>query len=197
MSHEEHGFTAAELMVVVAALAVITATATPSVLNSVRDYRLHNDSSTLASLCNLARLRAAAQFAPYRVNISASTGTYSLERLCGQACTSPYAALPTPQIESGTQYVQPGNTFSSCRPSGVSSPPGSITGEPSECPSLLQLYFNTRGAPVDSAGNPLSNGGSVVYLRNQNGMVDALTLSVGGRVAVWNWDVSGAKWYLR
>ena len=81
MGENEHAFTTTELMLVIAVLGIISAMAVPSVLNTLRDYRLHNDLSTLSGLCNLARLRAAAQMAPYRVNISVSAGTYSLEKL--------------------------------------------------------------------------------------------------------------------
>ncbi len=204
MGIKERAFTTTELMLVIATLAVISATALPSVLNSVRDYRLHTDVSTIASLCNVARLRAAAKFAPYRVNISVSAGTYTMEELCGNtsssvdsACTSAYAAFTAPQIESGTQYLLQGNTLASCRPSGISAYPGTITADPDGCPDPVHFYFNTRGAPVDSAGNPLTNGGAVIYMTNQNGMVDALTLSVGGRASAWNWDTSGTKWYQR
>jgi len=204
MGEREHAFTTTELMLVITVLGIISATAVPSVLNTLRDYRLHSDLSTLSGLCNLARLRAAAQMAPYRVNISVSAGTYSMEKLCGNtsssvdsACTSAYAAFTTPQIESGTQYALPGNTFASCRPSGPSTYPGTITADASGCPDLVQFYFNTRGSPVDNAGNPLANGGAVVYMTNQNGMIDALTLSLGGQASVWNWDTVGSKWYLR
>jgi prepilin-type N-terminal cleavage/methylation domain-containing protein len=204
MGEKEHAFTITELMLVIAVLGIITATAMPSVLNSARDYRLHSDASTVASLCNVARLRAAAEFAPHRINVSVTTGTYNMERLCGNipssvdsACTSPYAAFSAPQIESGTQYILPGNTFAGCRPAGPATWPGTIVGDPASCPSLVQFYFNTRGSPVDNAGNPLTNGGAVIYMTNQNGLVDALTMSVGGRASVWNWDTSASKWYLR
>jgi hypothetical protein len=113
------------------------------------------------------------------------------------ACTSAYAAFTTPQIEYGTQYVLPGDTLVSCRPSGPSTYPGTITADPSVCPNLVQFYFNTRGTPTDNAGNPLTNGGDVIYMTNPNSMIDALTLSVGGRASVWNWDTSGSQWYLR
>lgn len=202
MGEQDQAFTTTELMVVIAVLAVITATAVPSVVNSLRGYRLHSDVATVASLCNVARLRAAAEFAPYRVNVSVSTGTYSMEKLCGNnttdpACNSPYAAFTTPQIESGTQYVLQGNAFASCRPSEITVYPGTITADPSSCPDLMHLYFNTRGSPTDNAGNPLTNGGAVIYMQNQNSLVDALTLSVGGRASVWNWDISRSQWYLR
>jgi Tfp pilus assembly protein FimT len=65
-------------MLVVATMGVIAAMAVPSVVNSVRGYRLHNDLSTLASLCNVARLRAAAQYKPYRVKVSVAAGKYSM-----------------------------------------------------------------------------------------------------------------------
>jgi type II secretory pathway pseudopilin PulG len=204
MDQKDHAFTAIELMLVVATLGVIAAMAVPSVLSSVRGYRLHNDLSTLSGLCNVARLRAAAQYAPYRVNISVTAGTYSMEKLCGNtsssvdsACTSAYAAFTTPPIESGTQYLLQGNTFASCKPSGPSTYPGTITADTGGCSNLVQFYFNTRGTPVDSTGNPLTNGGAVIYMTNQNGMIDALTLSLGGQAAVWNWDPSGSKWYSR
>ena len=204
MAERDHAFTTTELMLVIAVLGIISATAVPSVLNTLRDYRLHNDLSTLSGLCNLARLRAAAQMAPYRVNISVSASTYSMEKLCGNtsssedsACTSAYAAFSTPQIESGTQYALPGNTFVSCKPSGPSTFAGTITADTGGCPSLVQFYFNTRGSPVDNAGNPLANGGAVIYMTNQNGMIDALTVSLGGQTSVWNWDTVGSKWYLR
>jgi len=204
MVERDHAFTTIELLAVLATLGVIAAMAVPSVVNSVRGYRLHSDLSTLASLCNVARLRAASQYAPYRVNVSVAAGTYSIEKLCGNtassvdaACTSAYAAFTTPQIESGTQYVLQGDTFTSCRPSGPTSYPGTITADAVGCPDPVHLYFNTRGTPVDNAGNPLANGGVGVYMTNQNGMVDALTLSIGGQAAVWNWDPSASKWYSR
>jgi len=78
MSEKDHAFTAIELMLVVATMGVIAAMAVPSVVNSVRRYRLHSNLSALASLCNVARLRAAAQYAPYRLNVSVAAGTYSM-----------------------------------------------------------------------------------------------------------------------
>jgi type II secretory pathway pseudopilin PulG len=204
MGEKDLAFTTIELLLVIATLGVIAAMAVPSVVNSVRGYRLHSDLSTLASLCNVARLRAASQYAPYRVNVSVAAGTYSIEKLCGNTassvdgnCTSAYAAFTTPDIESGTQYVLQGNTFASCRPSGPGSYPGTITADALGCPDPFHLYFNTRGAPVDSAGNPLTNGGAVIYMTNQNGMIDALAVSLGGEASVWNWDPSGSQWYSR
>ncbi len=201
---KDSGFTLLEILSVMTALAIISAIALPSAFNALAGYRVHSDAAGIASFFNIARMRAAAQYAPYRINIAISSGTYTMEKLCGDtpstvdsACTSAYAAFTTPQIESGTQYSMQGDTFASCRPSGITMYPGTITADPAGCPSLVQFYFNTRGAPTDGAGNPLANGGAIVYLNNQNNMVDALTVAVGGRVSVWNWDSSATQWYLR
>ncbi len=203
-SHHNDGFTVTELLMVVAIGAVIAALALPSVLNAVNGYRLHSDAANLASYSNIARMKAAAQFAPYRINISMANGTFDMEKLCGDTssstdgnCTGPYNSFSTPDIELGTQYASTGDTYSSCRPSWISAYPGDITGDPASCPTLLQIYFNTRGVPVTSSGDPLSNGGAVVYVADQNSLTDAVTFSLGGQVAVWNWDTGSGKWVMR
>ena len=90
MREEEQGFTTTELMLVIAALAVIMAMAVPSVVNSIQDYRLHNDLSTVASLSNVARLRAAAEFAPLG---TWRTRAFSLKCEYGHRSRQPRPAL--------------------------------------------------------------------------------------------------------
>jgi type II secretory pathway pseudopilin PulG len=195
-----------EMLLVVAVIGVIAAMAIPQAYQAIKAYRLHADASAVANQLNVARMRAASQFAPYRVAISTTSGTYWREKLCGDtstgadaACTSPYNPLTTPDIESGTQYALEGDTFSSCRPSVVSgsSYPGTIQADPNPCPNPLDIYFNTRGVPVDSSGNPLGNGGAVIYVQNQNNLVDAVTVAVGGSVTVRNWDPASNAWERR
>jgi prepilin-type N-terminal cleavage/methylation domain-containing protein len=202
----DSAFTMVEILLVVAVIGVIAAMAIPQAYQAVKAYRLHADASALAGQLNVARLRAASQFAPYRVVISTASGTYWREKLCGDtstsvdsACTSPYNGLTTPDIESGTQYALEGDTFSSCRPAFLSGSgyPGTIQADPSPCPNPLDIYFNTRGAPVDGSGNPLGNGGAVVYVSNQNNLVDAVTVAIGGSVTVWNWDPGSNAWMKR
>lgn len=201
-----------ETMTVLLVMGIVIAVALPYALNALRGYRLHAEASDLAAMLNLARMKAASQYAPYRLDASPGAGTYVLERLCGNTpssgagsdpnCTSAYNPFTAPNYDSsGTQYVAPGNKLVSCLPLGLSTYPGAITASPAGCPSAspdpLQLYFNTRGSPVDNTGSPLANGGAALYVQNQNNAVDAVTVSVGGRVAVWNWDVKSSAWYLR
>jgi prepilin-type N-terminal cleavage/methylation domain-containing protein len=199
-------FTMLEVLVVVAITGVVAAMVIPQAYQAVKAYRLHADASALADQLNLARMRAASQFAPYREVVNASSGTYWREQLCGEtststdsACTSSYNSFTTPVIEGGTQYTIEGDSFSSCRPASLSasSYPGTIQADPNPCPDPIDIYFNTRGAPVDNNGNPLGNGGAVIYIRNQNNLVDAVTVSIGGAVNVWNWDPVSSAWVKR
>src|SRR5512146_446510 len=198
-SNPDRAFSLLEALIVVAIAGILTAMVVPQAYHAIKAYRLHADASALANQLNIARMRAASQFAPYREIVNASSGTYWREQLCGgtsasadSACTSAYKALTTAGIEGGTQYAHEGNSFSGCRPAFLSgsSYPGTIQSDPSPCPDPIEVYFNTRGAPVDSNGDPLGNGGAVVYVSNQYNLVDAVTVSIGGAVTVWNWDTA-------
>jgi type IV fimbrial biogenesis protein FimT len=204
MVKPDSGFSMMELLMAVLIMGIIAAFALPSAITSVRNYRLHADATALASYMNVARMRAASQFAPYRLTVNIAAGTYIYEKLCGttpssvdSACTSPYASFTTPQTEIGYQVIMQQNHLGSCRPSGITVYPGTITADPNPCPDPLHFYFNTRGLPVDNAGSPLSNGGQAVYLWNQNELHDAVTVSLGGRVAVWNWNKGTTAWTMR
>lgn len=200
----EAGFSMLELLVVLLMMGIIAAIAIPAAYNSLKGYRLHSDATAIASYLNVVRMKAASQYAPYRLVVNVAGGTYTMEKLCGlttttvdSACTTPYQTFTTPQLEGGTQYISQGNTFSSCRPSSITGSvyPGTIIADPSPCPDPLYMYFNTRGSPVNNTGSPLTNGGDVLYLRNQNNLVDAVSVSIGGRVSVSSW--SGSAWVVR
>lgn len=197
-------FSLVEALIVVSVMLIVAAAAVPSIINSLKGYRLHSDATAIAGAMNVARMRAASQYAPYRVNLSVNSGTFSIEKLCGNtttssdsSCTSPYGSFSTPVLESGTQYLSQGDSLVSCRPAGVSSYPGTITADASGCGNVVSFYFNTRGSPVDATGNPLAGGGAIVYVQNSGNAVDAITVSIGGRVTVYNWSGSNSTWYQR
>lgn len=212
MTKKESGFTMIELMIVILIMGVIAAFSIPGALVALKGYRLHADAASIASFYNVARMKSASQYAPYRLEVNIAGGTFFLEQLCGvnqlanAACTVPgataYTQLNPRAIDKlGTQPVSTGNSFLSCRPAGVTAFPGLITADPAGCPAtppaILDFYFNTRGLPVGNLGSPLTQGGAVLYLQNQNNLLDAITVSIGGRVTVWNWVQSTGQWAMR
>jgi prepilin-type N-terminal cleavage/methylation domain-containing protein len=209
------GFSLIEIMVVLLIMGILTVIALPSAINSLKGYRLHADGTAISSYLNVVRMKSASQYAPYRlvVRTNTSPASYVMEKLCGSTpsaapgdstmnppfdtnCTGSYQTFTTPQLEGGMQYGAKANTYSTCRPTTITGTtyPGTITGA-TPCNTTLYIYFNTRGSPVDSTGNPLSNGGAVLYIQGENRLVDAITVSIGGRVATYMWG--GTGWGLR
>jgi hypothetical protein len=50
---------------------------------------------------------------------------------------------------------------------------------------------------VNSSGNPLSNGGSVVYITNNSNLTDAIVVSIGGQISSYQWKPSTSTWVAR
>ena len=197
----DRGFSTVELLTVLLIMGLIAVIAIPQVLDGVKAYRLHSNAAALGSQLNLARFRATSQNTPYRVQIemAAAPHRFSMDRLCGatptstdSSCTAPYVAR-TGGTEFGPQPVELGVSFITTNPGGTTSFPGTITGG---SPTTV-FYFNTRGMPVDSSGNPLTNGGAVIYLTNGMSLTDAIVVSVGGRVGTYQWKPSSSTWALR
>jgi hypothetical protein len=195
------GFSSVEMTTVVLILALISVVAIPQALTGVKAYRLHSNAASLTTQLNLARFRSTSQNTPYRVQIAmdAAPHRFSMDRLCGATpasvdsnCTAPYQAR-TGGTEFGPQPVELGVSFTTANPGGTTSYPGTITGG---TPTNV-FYFNTRGMPVDTSGNPLTNGGAVIYLTNGLGLTDAIVVSVGGRVSTYQWSPSSGTWKLR
>ena len=171
-----------ELLIVIAIIGIIAAFALPSAWNFVKGYRLHTDASAIASQLNVTRFRATSQFTPYRLSVTASTGTYSMDRM-----NTTYAS-PASEVSLG---LSQGISFLTTCP--VSVKPGNI---PSGVTAgSTAVYFNTRGLPVDTTGTPTNT--NVFYLKNVDNLYDAITVSLGGRITVWNYNVATTTWIAR
>lgn len=200
MPKKDSGFSMLELLLVMLVLVIIIAIALPQALTAVKGYRLHSDAAAVASQLNVARFRATSQYTPYSLSIDVANSQFSMQRLCGPTlssvdsnCTgSAYLPRSTTQPDSITLPLATQDSFTTTNPGGTTYP-GTITGGSAS----TTFYFNTRGMPVDSSGNPVSNGGSVIYLKNTNNLTDAAVVSVGGRITLYNWSPSTTTWVAR
>jgi len=203
-SRGSSGFSLVELIVVVLVAAIITVIAMPQVVEALKGYRLHNDASAISAQLNVTRFRATAQFTPFRMNITTGTSPqiFSTERLCGtdldcqppaSPCAQSYMPYLQPDIQSGSQYLSSGISFTTINPGGTVLPPSlSGTGTGSAV-----FYFNTRGLPADCTGTPLNNGGAVIYLKNGNNLSDAVVVTEGGGISIFEWSLHGNTWVAR
>jgi prepilin-type N-terminal cleavage/methylation domain-containing protein len=182
MRKKSSAFSMLELLIVIAIIGIIAAFALPSATTFVKGYRLHADASAIASQLNVTRFRATSQYTPYRVNVTASSGLYSMDRM-----STTYAS-PASEIILG---LSQGITFLTACP--VSVKPGTIPSTVTAGSSAI--YFNTRGLPVDTSGTPTNI--NVVYLKNDNDLYDAVTVSLGGRITVWNYNQASSTWIAR
>jgi hypothetical protein len=150
---------------------------------SLYSYRIKGDAQAIAGLVAVARMRAEANFAHSSVVCSTAT-PYSCQVQvttsgAGSAVTEPLQKI----LSSGVSFL---TTFTG---TGV---PTIGAGNQSTPTENLTMNFNSRGLPVDTSGNLVSN--YAVYLTSTDGRYYAVALQANGQPIVYNWV--GSQWVL-
>ena len=65
----QSGFTAMEMLMVVFIILILAAATLPGAFTAIKGYRLHADATSIAGFLNVIRMKAASQYAPYRLII--------------------------------------------------------------------------------------------------------------------------------
>lgn len=188
------GFSALEVLVVVAITGVVAAIAVPMAGNSLGYYRLSGDARSVANTVAVAKMRAAATFSRSRLYVDLNGKAFRVETQ--KNATAPWV------VDSGATYLNAQNWFGY----GVvgTPPPNTLAsiGQASPCldnsgnavGNTACIIFNSRGIPIDPSGAPT---GSALYVTDGTAVYGA-TLSPTGMTRLWRTTLSATpSWMLQ
>lgn len=181
-SNAQRGFSLMEIMLVLAVTGVVAAIAVPMMSNSLAYYRLSGDARTTANAAGLGKMRAASVFGHERLYVDLTARSFRLETW--DKTTSAWLADGAAGFLSqnvtysfGVVGTAPPNT------QGViaQSPPCKNNAGTADIVNTACIIFNSRGLPIDNAGQPFVYGlyvtdGTAVY---------GITVSATGTVRTW------------
>jgi prepilin-type N-terminal cleavage/methylation domain-containing protein len=157
MKNMNRGYSLLELVFVIAIVLVLATMAIPQLNAMINNYRINDAGRQLQATATLAHFKAAARNTRYRVLVSASANTYTL-----QYCTDWVSTRVNPcsswglDSTSTTITLPVGVTFST---TGLTTAPN-ITCTTAPCTTVTQateMTFNSRGLLFDETANNLAN----------------------------------------
>ncbi len=176
------GFSLVELMVVVAIVIVLAATAVPSIMNSINNIRLRSMVGTVSGVIQSGRMLAIHDNRRYAIRFSGSTGS-SVVFVDVDGNGAPSASEPQAQL--GGTIVQ------------VAAPVGTAALDTATLgyePKPGDLVFNPRGLPCTTGG--ACGVGFAIYFTDQRRVggtgYAAVSVTPAGRVKTWMW--AGTSW---
>ena len=196
-ARSDAGFTAVEMLTTAAFVCVLAALATPLMGNLLGAYRLSGDARGLSNSVAVAKMRAASLFSQTRVYVDISARTFRLETW-NKTGTPGWVTDGLSSATSSGENLGFGETGLS---TGVNFGFGSVAAAPPNTQGTIGqaalcreddntttiagtacIIFNSRGLPVDSAGQPI--GSDAVYL-NDGTAVFGVTVGATGMIRLW------------
>ena len=167
--------------------------ALPSAARTLADLRLHNDARALHNLLSLAKMRAASKYTRVRLYCDLANETFVLQ-------TWDKTALNW-VAEEGDQTLSTNVDFSFDALTAPPSDTQAAIGQAAACKAAdgvtdigntACIVFNSRGIPVDPAGNPDGNG--AIYVTDHSTGVYAVTVSATPLVRLWWSPAATTAW---
>ncbi|HVZ16582.1 MAG TPA: prepilin-type N-terminal cleavage/methylation domain-containing protein [Terriglobales bacterium] len=184
------GFTLLELLIVLVIGTILTIIAIPSYSALTKTYRIRKDADSIASLANMARMRAASDFARAQMSCSSTTSMCTL-------LVWPYGASSGTTETAQTVVLSAGVSFGI--PTGITAGAGGQSAEAPYQGSRVQtiansIFFNSRGQPIanDSIGTAVTD--YAIYLVGSDGSSMAVGVDASGRPIVYR--LVGTKWVI-
>lgn len=191
----QHGFSTIELLATLGIVGVIAAMVVPQTGRTLADLRLSGDARGVHNAVALAKMRAAAHYTRERLYVDRTTNTYHLEFWDKAAGDWADEVDPTVTLQSGVDFgfgdiaTAPPSTQSSL---AMSPPCKTKTG--TDISNTSCIVFNSRGIPIDGAGNITGN--SALYLTDGSATW-GVTLSATPLIRLWWSKADDAKWVKR
>ncbi len=189
---ESSGYSAIELLIVVALVGTVAAMSVPMSMSMVQDYRLSGDARGLSNSVALAKMSAAAQFTRARLRVDLTSGTYQVERW-------QKTGAPGWVAEGGIRVLGTRDRFGA---NGITVPPPNTQAAVAQAPlcrndagaaiaNTACVLFNSRGVSVDEAGAP-----STVRLFYLAGPTAVFSIAVSGtsQLQLWRNSPGGGTW---
>jgi prepilin-type N-terminal cleavage/methylation domain-containing protein len=195
-----HGFSLAEVLIVIFIILLIAAIGIPNLMTMVGEMRTAGDARDLNGVIVLAKMRAASNFSRARVYADLSANTFRVE--WQQAGTATWTSDGCPNSCVGDQLLATGVSFGF---GSLSSPPSNTQATLGQAPVCLDssgsaitntacIIFNSRGIPITSGAVPTSN--DAIYVTDGR-LVTGVTVSATGLTKIWRTEASGANWKQR
>lgn len=186
------GFSAIELLVVLAVAGTLAAMTVPVSMSMVDDYRLSGDAHDVSNSIAMAKMSASAQFTRARVRVNLAAGTFQVEQW---RKTGAPAWVPDGDISP----LATGDTFSA---GTIAAPPPNSQVAVAQAPACRDaanaviantacVIFNSRGISVDEAG--AISAVRLIYVSGPTG-VFAVVVSGTSQLQVWRISPGGGTW---
>ncbi len=170
------GFSAVELLIVVAVFGILSAFAVPSLSGALRDMQLAADARNISSALGYARIKAKSLSTPYQVAFDLGGNGWSVRRY--------NSGTDSFDLEQGVNGLSRGLSGSGITfKTSAADPPAGFPDT-----SSSSITFNSRGIPVSGATPTADN---IVYL-SRSGTDCAVTVTLTGKVQVWK--KAGGGW---
>jgi prepilin-type N-terminal cleavage/methylation domain-containing protein len=190
----QHGFSLIELLVVLAIAGVVAAIALPSTERTLGDLRMRNDAHGIHNLLSLAKMRAASKFTRERVYVDFGAESYALQEWNKSTLAWTNEDNSSSSLSSNIDFgfdaigAPPDDT----QPAISQADP--CLGDDNVTPiaNTACIVFNSRGIPIDAAGNP--DGRGAFYLTDHLTGVYGITVSATPLVRLWWTPAATTAW---
>ena len=186
------GFSLVEMLAAIIIIATLAAFILPFTRTALNAMNLRSDARNLSSATSLAKLRAAEFVTKARVYVDLGSRTFKVDRW--------RKAAPIGWVTEGVVTSLSGTVNFGF--AGLAAPPPDTQAAIAQATPCLDnagvavantacIVFNSRGVPVSSLNAPTTAG---AYYLSDGATVYGITVGAGGRIQLWQSDITNNTW---